>query len=95
MGKGRIGREQYEQQLEVIKGNLSGELRDVEMIRGILRESAEKVEKVMEKARRDILRVKGMEMVDQKDSTEKKEDILETIFGNSEGKIAISNEEVK
>jgi hypothetical protein len=95
LGKGRIGREQYEQQLEVIKGNLSGELRDVEMIRGILRESAEKVEKVMEKARRDILRVKGMEMVDQKDSTEKKEDILETIFGNSEGKIAISNEEVK
>ena len=79
----------------MIKGNLSGELRDVEMIRGILRESAEKVEKVMEKARRDILRVKGMEMVDQKDSTEKKEDILETIFGNSEGKIAISNEEVK
>ena len=92
MGKGRIGREQYEQQLEVIKGNLSGELRDVETIRGILRESAEKVEKVMEKARRDILRVKGMEMVDQKGSIEKKENILETIFGNSEGKVAITNE---
>lgn len=58
-------------------------MRDVERIRGILRESAEKVERVMERARRDIMRVK---------ESDRKEDILETIFGKNEAKATITSE---